>query len=103
MMRQNLGGLKAPKRVRAAHIKRKTHKPVFPHKHRLPHHFDHPRFWGNHPHQTLTTQDRQYRVGKYGTNLTQIMQGLLVDTAFLKVDLGSITDLLDDLLENRTL
>lgn len=35
--------------------------------------------------------------------LTQIMQGLLVDTAFLKVDLGSITDLLDDLLENRTL
>jgi hypothetical protein len=31
------------------------------------------------------------------------MQSLLVDTAFLEVDLGSITDLLDDLLENRTL
>jgi hypothetical protein len=34
--------------------------------------------------------------------LTQIMQGLLIDTAFLKVNLGGIADLLDDLLENRT-
>jgi hypothetical protein len=31
------------------------------------------------------------------------MQSLLIDTAFFKVDLGGITDLLDDLLENRTL
>jgi hypothetical protein len=31
------------------------------------------------------------------------MQGLLIDTAFLKVNLGGIADLLDDLLENRTL
>lgn len=31
------------------------------------------------------------------------MQSLLIDTTFLKIDLGGITDLLDDLLEHRTL
>jgi hypothetical protein len=38
-----------------------------------------------------------------GTNVTQVVQSLLVDTAFFKVDLGGITDLLDHLLEHRTL